>query len=85
MMRIVFLSTKPICFLLFTIGWSATVFAQPQLLCTPAEVRGRVLDTNGQPIAGAKLSVQNRPYSQDIDWFASQPEENDVLGSASSD
>lgn len=59
--------------------------AQPAIFCKPADIQGRIADSAGVPIAGAKVLVQNSPYSQDVYWHATQPEEDLLLGEATSD
>ena len=61
------------------------LFAQPQIACTPAPVKGRVVGPAGGPIEGAKVFVRNDPYCVDIEWKATQPESDDVIGEATTD
>ncbi len=46
------------CLLLFL---ASTLAAQPQILCTPSPVKGRVVDPAENPIEGAKVIVRNIP------------------------
>ena len=64
---------------------ATTAQAQPDIMCKPADFQGRIVDQNGSPVAGAKVLVQNAPYTQDIEWYATQPEEDLLLGEATSD
>ncbi len=61
------------------------LWAQRQISCVPAPVRGNVVDPTGQPIEGAKVIVRNIPYCVDIGMKATRPESNDILGEATSD
>ena len=81
-----FLSTKSIVAQLVLITFaSSNLFAQPQVVCKPAPVKGRVVGPAGKPVAGAKVVVRNDPYCNDIEWKATQPEKDDVLGEATTD
>jgi protocatechuate 3,4-dioxygenase beta subunit len=59
--------------------------AQPDIVCKPADIQGRIVDEVGEPIGGAKVLVQNAPYSQDVEWYATRPEEDLLIGEATSD
>ena len=64
---------------------SANGYAQLQLVCEPAPVKGRVAGPTGDPVPGARVVVLNDPYCVDIEWKASRPEENNLIGEATTD
>ncbi|MDX1929153.1 MAG: carboxypeptidase-like regulatory domain-containing protein [Pirellulaceae bacterium] len=81
-MNTVFKGIAALCFLMFL---APVVRAQPELVCQPADIQGRVVGSNGAPIAGARILVQNSPYTQNVTWYATLPEEDLLLGEATSD
>lgn len=81
-MCITFRSIAILCLLAI---FASLAQAQPELVCKPADIQGRVVGSTGEPIAGAKVLVQNAPYTQNVTWYATQPEENLLLGEATSD
>ena len=76
---------KSIAILCFLVPFASVSQAQPELVCKPADIQGRIVGITGVPIAGARVLVQNSPYSQNVTWYATQPEEDLLLGEATSD
>lgn len=71
--------------LLASMLYALDAHGQLSLRIKVPSVVGSVVDEAGQPVAGARVFVENKPHWQDIEWRASIPETNDVLGRSITD
>lgn len=79
-------SVLSFCLALSLLVFGSTAVAQPEVVCKPRDIQGRVFDSaTGDPIADAKIFVQNNPHSTGVEWQATKPEEDLILGKATSD
>ncbi len=79
------LSTSFAWGILLLVNCAMSGLAQVSLRQTVPDVAGMVVDGMGNPVQGAQVLVEDNPYSLDIDWLASMPERDFVLGSATTD